>query len=129
MVFAKGGEVVSTRQKKQGGEEFEETTATAKTGDAIVTRSPGDSYVVPAAKFGLNFEINPNNTSQYRSKNFGRAIQIPYDFKVAAPWGDQDIVAGGVIWQNRASSEIYGNQRHSFEGDFAREQILDGEAQ
>jgi hypothetical protein len=119
---AVGGEKVVTRQKAKDGTEFTETTSIAKTGDAIVTRSPGDSYAVPLAKFNKNLEIDPANPNQYRSKNFGRAVQVLADAVIAAPWGeDQHIKAGGVIFQNRASNEVYGNQQHSFEGDFARE--------
>jgi hypothetical protein len=122
VVFAVGGEKVVTRQKAKDGTEFTETTSIAKTGDAIVTRSPGDSYAVPLAKFNKNLEIDPANPNQYRSKNFGRAVQVLADAVIAAPWGeDQHIKAGGVIFQNRASNEVYGNQQHSFEGDFARE--------
>ena len=122
VVFAVGGETVVTRQKAKDGTEFTETTSNAKAGDAIVTRSPGDSYAVPTIKFEKNFEIDPTNPTQYRSKNFGRGVQVTEDTVIAAPWGeDQNIKAGGVIFQNRASNEVYGNQQHSFEGDFARE--------
>ncbi len=122
VVFAVGNETVVTRQKAKDGSEFLETTSITRAGDAIVTRTPGDSYAVPTVKFEKNFEIDPTNPSQYRSKNFGRAVQVTKDIVIAAPWGeDQNIKASGVIFQNRASNEVYGNQQHSFEGDFARE--------
>lgn len=122
VVFAVADETVVTRQKAKDGSEFTETTSTAKAGDAIVTRTSGDSYAVPTSTFEKNFEINPTAPNQYRSKNFGRAVQVTEDTVIAASWGeDQYIKAGGVIFQNRASNEVYGNQQHSFEGDFARE--------
>lgn len=120
--IASGGERVVTRQKTKDGTEFVETTNIAKVGDAIVTRTPGDTYVVTAEAFAKNFETDPVNPGQYRSKNFGRAVQVREDSVIAAPWGeDQYIKAGGVIYRNGASNEVYGNQQHSFEGDFARE--------
>lgn len=128
VVFAKGGEKVVTLQSGAAGE-FTETTNIARPGDAIVTRGPGDSYV--PKKFSNNFEINPANSSEYRSKNFGRAIFQDEDFVITAPWGeDQRIMAGGVIFQSLAGAapEVYGNQGDSFEADYARE-AADGSLQ
>jgi hypothetical protein len=99
-----------------------ESTNVAQPGDAIVTRGAGDSYI--PKKFSNNFEINPRNPAEYRSKNFGRAIFQDVDFIIAAPWGeDQTIKAGGVVFQSLAGDtpEVYGNQGHSFEADYARE--------
>jgi hypothetical protein len=121
IVFAKGGEKVVTLQSGSSGE-FTETTNLAQRGDAILTRSPGDSYI--PKKFSNNFEINPRNPAEFRSKNFGRALFQDEGFIIAAPWGeDQTIKAGGVVFQSLAgaSPEVYGNQAASFEADYARE--------
>jgi hypothetical protein len=121
VVFAKGGEKVVTLQAGAAGQ-FVESTNIAQPGDAIVTRSPGDSYI--PKKFSNNFEINPGNSNEYRSKNFGRAIFQDEDFVIAAPWGeDQTIKAGGVVFQSLAGEEpeVYGNQAASFEADYSRE--------
>jgi hypothetical protein len=121
VAFAKGGEKVVTLQSESSGQ-FVESTNIAQPGDAIVTRSAGDSYI--PKKFSNNFEINPGNPAEYRSKNFGRAIFQDEDFIIAAPWGeDQTIKAGGVVFQSLAgaSPEVYGNQAASFEADYARE--------
>jgi hypothetical protein len=121
VIFAKGGEKIVTLQSGSAGE-FAETTNIAQPGDAIVTRGAGDSYI--PKKFTNNFEINPGNPSEYRSKNFGRAIFQDEGFIIAAPWGeDQTIAAGGVVFQSLAGDtpEVYGNQGHSFEADYARE--------
>ncbi|MEJ0052216.1 MAG: hypothetical protein WDN02_13565 [Methylovirgula sp.] len=121
VVFGKGGEKVVTLQSGAAGQ-FAETINIAQLGDAIVTRSAGDSYI--PKKFSNNFEINPGNSNEYRSKNFGRAIFQEEDFVIMAPWGeDQTIAAGGVVFQSLVgdSPEVYGNQGHSFEADYARE--------
>jgi hypothetical protein len=121
VVFAKGGEKVVTLQSGSAGQ-FVESTNVAQPGDAIVTRGAGDSYI--PKKFSNNFEINPGNPGEYRSKNFGRAIFQDEDFVIAAPWGeDQAIMAGGVVFQSLAGDapEVYGNQAASFEADYARE--------
>ncbi len=121
VVFAKGGEKVVTLQSGAAGQ-FAETINIAQLGDAIVTRSAGDSYI--PKKFSNNFEINPANSDEYRSKNFGCAIFQDEDFVIMAPWGeDQTIAAGGVIFQSLAGDtpEVYGNQGRSFEADYARE--------
>ncbi len=121
VMFAKGGEKVVTFQSGASGQ-FVESTNVAQPGDAVVTRSPGNSYI--PKKFSNNFEINPANPAEYRSKNFGRAIFQDEDFIIAAPWGeDQTIMAGGVVFQSLAGEEpeVYGNQAASFEADYARE--------
>ena len=121
VVFAKGGEDIITLQPDDAGK-FIESQNIAKPGDAIVTRSPGDCYI--PKKFGNNFEIDPNNPAEYRSKNFGRAIFQTEPVVIAAPWGeDQTIMAGGVIFESHAGAEpeVYGNQAASFEADYARE--------
>jgi len=121
VVFAEGGEEIITLQPDDGGK-FIESKNIAGPGDAIVTRSPGDSYI--PKKFVNNFEIDPNNPAEYRSKNFGRAILQTEPVVIAAPWGeDQTIMAGGVIFESHAGAEpeIYGNQAASFEADYARE--------
>jgi hypothetical protein len=121
VVFAKGGEQIITLQPDDAGK-FIESRNIAKPGDAIVTRSPGDSYI--PKKFSNNFEIDPHNPAEYRSKNFGRAIFQTEPVVIAAPWGeDQTIMAGGVIFESHvgAEPEVYGNQAASFEADYARE--------
>jgi hypothetical protein len=121
VVFARGGEEIVTLQPDDAGK-FIESKNIAKPGDAIVTRSPGDSYI--PKKFSNNFEIDPNNPAEYRSKNFGRAIFQTEPVVIAAPWGeDQTIMAGGVIFESHAGAEpeVYGNQAASFEADYARE--------
>jgi hypothetical protein len=121
VVIAKGGEKVVTLQSGAAGQ-FVETINVAQAGDAIVIRGAGDSYI--PKKFANNFEINPGDAGEYRSKNFGRAIFQDEDFIIAAPWGeDQSIVAGGVIFQSLAGEapEVYGNQGVSFEADYSRE--------
>jgi hypothetical protein len=128
VVFAKGGEKVVTLQSGPGGQ-FVESTNVAQPGDAIVTRGVGDSYI--PKKFSNNFEIDPGNPGQYRSKNFGRALFQDEDFVIAAPWGeDQTIMAGGVVFQSLAGAapEVYGNQAASFDADYAREAV-DGSLQ
>jgi hypothetical protein len=122
VIFASGGEKVITRQRAKNGTEFVETENRANAGDAIVTRTPVDTYVISAKAFANYLEIDPANPGRYRSKNFGRAVQVLEDCVIAAPWKeDQYIEAGGVIYRNGVSNEVYGNQQHSFEGDFARE--------
>ncbi|MEW6438460.1 MAG: hypothetical protein AB1508_14975 [Pseudomonadota bacterium] len=121
VAFAKGGEEIITLQPDAAGK-FIESKNIAKPGDAIVTRSPGDSYI--PKKFSNNFEIDPHNPAEYRSKNFGRAIFQAGSVVIAAPWGeDQTIMAGGVIFESHAGAEpeVYGNQAASFEADYARE--------
>jgi hypothetical protein len=104
VAFAKGGEKVVTLQSESAGQ-FVESTNIAQPGDAIVTRSAGDSYI--PKKFSNNFEINPGNPAEYRSKNFGRAIFQDEDFIIAAPWGeDQTIKAGGVVFQSLADGGL-----------------------
>ena len=122
IVIAKGGEKVTTLQKRKDGREFVETTNVAKAGDAILNRAPGDSYVVSAASFAKLYEIDPDDATLYRSKSFGRAVRMLEDAILKAPWGkDQHIEAGGVVYFNQANGEIIGNQMSTFARDFARE--------
>jgi hypothetical protein len=121
-VRAEGGEKVTTKHTIEGQEVTEVEENIAAAGDMIVERSPGDKYIIEADKFEANYEIDPENPDQYRSKNHGRAVMVEHDFTIEAPWGgDQNIKAGGIIWRNEDTGETYGNQKYSFEGDFARE--------
>ena len=126
VVVAKGGEEVVTLQPDGKGGEFVETTKTAKPNDKIVHREANDRYIIDSAKFDKLYEINPENPDTYRSTNTGRAILMEEDIVILASWGeDQNIAAGGILFKSDANGEVYGNQKHSFEGDFAREGIDD----
>jgi hypothetical protein len=121
VVVALGGEEISTMQSGPDGKSYVETKNVANAGDYIATRAEGDRQIILAAKFPKLYEIDPNNPDQYRSKNFGNAVRVEQDVVITAPWGeDQTIKAGGIIFKS-ATGEVYGNQKHSFEGDFARE--------
>ena len=115
-------EVITLQTGANG--DFVETKNTAQAGDYIVTRSPGDSYVITAAKFPKLYEINPDNPTEYRSKNVGKAIQISHDFAIDASWGErQNIKAGGVLFLSFGDTNPYGNQKTTFEADFGRQGI------
>lgn len=121
VVIAQGGERIVTLQPDGKGGQYVETTKEAKTGDYIVTRDAQDSYIIDAAKFPKLYEVNPDNPDQYRSTNVGRAVLMEEDIVIHASWGeDQQIKAGGILFRSNASPDVYGNQKHSFEGDFAR---------
>lgn len=122
VVFAEGGETIETYQTdEKTGERFVETTKTAQAGDAIVTRDADDVYIIDAAKFEKLYEADPDNPEQYRSTNTGRAVLMEEDIVIHADWGeDQNIKAGGVLFRSEAAGSVYGNQKHSFEGDFGR---------
>jgi hypothetical protein len=118
-------ELVITRQPDEGGE-FVETGSTAEPGDWIVTRSENDEYTIKADLFSQLWEIDPDNPERYRAKNFGKAIRVHQDVTIDAPWGErQHIKAGGVVFQSGATDAVYGNQKKTFEADFAR-QAKDG---
>ena len=122
VIVAEGGEKITTMQPDGKGGEYVETTKTAKAGDHIVTRAANDVYIIDAAKFPKLYEDDPENPDQFRSTNVGRAILMEEDIVIAAPWGeDQQIKAGGILFRSNASPDVYGNQKHSFEADFARE--------
>jgi hypothetical protein len=124
--IAEQRERVTTRQPNKGGGEFVETTGIAEQGDWIVTRAKNDQYVIKADLFPLLWEIDPNNRNRYRSKNFGKAIRVNKDVTIDAPWdAKQHIKAGGVIFLSFATGVVYGNQKETFEADFAR-QAKDG---
>jgi hypothetical protein len=121
VVVAEGGEKIVTLHPDGKGGQYVETTKEAKAGDYIVTRTAQDTYIIDAAKFPKLYEVNPDNPDQYRSTNVGRAILMEEDIVIHASWGeDQQIKAGGVLFRSNASPDVYGNQKHSFEGDFAR---------
>ena len=124
VVVAKGGENITTLQPDGKGGEYVETTKTAKPDDRIVTRTANDVYIIDAAKFPKLYEEDPENPEKFRSTNVGRAVLMEQDIVIAAPWGDdQQIKAGGILFRSEANKEVYGNQKHSFEGDFARQGI------
>jgi hypothetical protein len=124
VVIAQGGEEIKTMQPDGNGGQFVETVKTANEGDAIVKRDADDVYIIDAAKFPKLYEVNPENPDQYRSTNVGRAILMEQDIVITAPWGeDQQIKSGGILFRSNASPDVYGNQKHSFEGDFAREGV------
>lgn len=122
VVFAEGGEEIATYQTDANtGERYVETTKTAQAGDAIVTRDEDDVYIIDADKFKKLYEKDPENPDQYRSTNTGRAVLMEEDIVIHASWGeDQNIKAGGVLFRSEAADSVYGNQKHSFEGDFGR---------
>lgn len=118
VVFALGGEEIATRQRGQDGTSFVETLRKAKLGDAIVSRTKDDVYVVDRKTF---FELYERVGQLYESKNSGVAKFVTEDIKIVPPWGgSQTIIAGGVIFRSDKTGEIYGNQASSFEQDFAR---------
>lgn len=120
VTFARGGEVIATRQTDSDGQIYVETTKTAYPGDAIIRRDKNDVYIVRKEKFDSLYELN-ENSGIYHSRNNGRAIFLREDTIIRSPWGeDQSIKAGGVLFKNDMTGEIYGNQAHSFEFDFAR---------
>jgi hypothetical protein len=120
--IAEGTELVTTRQPNKCGSEFVETTSTAEQGDRIVTRAKNDRYVIKADEFPQLWEIDPNNPTRYRSNNFGKAIRVDRDVTIDTPWGEkQHIKAGGVIFQSGVTGTVYGNQKETFEADFARQ--------
>lgn len=124
VVVAQGGEEITTLQKGDDDKDFVETTKTAQAGDRIVTRDANDVYIIDGEKFPKLYEEDPDNPDQFRSTNVGRAILMEENIVIAAPWGeDQQIKAGGVLFRSNASPDVYGNQKHSFEGDFAREGV------
>lgn len=119
---AVGGESVVTRQPSKDGGSFVETTNTAKPGDRIVTRSPGDSYVIPGEKFSKLYEPHPDQPGVYRSTNVGKAIRVNRDVSIKAPWGEvQNIKKGGVIFKSETTGDVYGNQKETFNADFKPE--------
>lgn len=121
--FANGGERITTRQKGKNDEVFTETVKTAEEGDAIIRRDDLDVYIVDKETFKKMYQIHPDG-EKFISRNSGRAMQVTSDTQVEAPWGEiQEIKAGGVLFQNDLTGEVYGNQQHSFEEDFARELI------
>lgn len=120
VTFAVGGEVVTTRQIDSDGQAYFETAAMADPGDAIIRRDLNDVYIVRKEKFESLYEFN-EDSGIYHSRNNGRAIFLREDTIIRAPWGeDQSIKAGGVLFKNEMTGEVYGNQAHSFEFDFAR---------
>lgn len=121
VAVAEGGEKIVTLQPDGKGGNFVETTKEAKAGDRIVTRSADDVYIIDSAKFPKLYEEDPENPENFRSTNVGRAVLMEEDVVIAASWGeDQQIKAGGILFRSEASPDVYGNQKHSFEGDFAR---------
>jgi hypothetical protein len=124
--IAEKREVITTRHPKRGGGEFVETTNTAEPGHYIVTRLKHDQQIIPPDQFAILYEIDPINSARYISKNWGRAIRVDQDVSFMAQSGrQQHIMAGGVIFQSGPTGEIYGNQKETFEADFAR-QAKDG---
>lgn len=117
--IATGGETITTYQAPPNVERFIETVKTAQAGDIIITRDEHDIRIMDREKFHLLYAQKPDNKNIYVSHNKGRAYFLRHDTVIFAPWGhDQYIKAGGVLFNNE--TEIYGNQAHSFEGDFAR---------
>lgn len=120
VTFARGGEIVTTRQIDSDGQMYVETATTAGPGDAIIRRDENDVYIVRREKFESLYELS-EESGIYHSRNNGRAIFLREDTIIRAPWGeDQRIKAGGVLFKNEMTGEIYGNQADSFEYDFAR---------
>ncbi len=118
-------ELVVTKQLDSSGHLFEESARLAHAGDEIITRAQDDRYPLSADDFQKFYEEDPLNPKQFRSKNYGHAIQVTQDVIIQAHWGeDQKIKAGGVIYK-MFDGRISGNQKHSFEADFAR-QGMDG---
>lgn len=118
--FAVGGEVVETCFENGSGSIARETVKSAKKGDAIVSRTHLDRYIVDGLTFHKFYELNASER-YYVSKNTGAAIFLLENSRINAPWGEvQAIQAGGVIFRSDLSNEVYGNQRASFESDFER---------
>ena len=86
----------------------------------IVTREPGDQYIIKALKFPKLYTLQSSGTA-YISANHGPAVRIPFDFTFNADFGRQEIKAGGVLYHNLAVDALNGNQLNSFTKDFARE--------
>ncbi len=122
--IAKGGEEIITKHPEKNGKDTTETKNVAKEGDRIVTRSPGDSYIITADNFN---KLYTENDTHFISSNLGRAVLVEEDVIISVSWQkdqppqDQSINAGGVIFRSEVSGEIYGNQAHTFEADFARQ--------
>lgn len=118
VAFASGGEDIVTRQTKHDGTSFVETIRRAKHGDAIVSRTKDDVYVVDRKTF---CELYERVGELYISKSSGVAKLVTIDVEIEPPWGGSQVVmAGGVIFRSDQTGEIYGNQACSFEQDFAR---------
>lgn len=125
IVIAKGDEIIETSHKDDAGHTYTETTRTANKGDYIITRpnkdNNNDRYILSPAQFKKNYTISPDNKNHYISNNTGPAFQISEDIVLTASFGtDQYIKAGGYIYWNKSTDEIYGNQQHSFESDFVK---------
>lgn len=122
IAVAKGGEEIVTRQPDGKGGSFVETKRTAKAGDRIVTRTPGDSYVISSDKWDKLYEKDPAKPGEYRSRNTGRAVRVKEDVQIKAPWGEmQTIKKGGVIFKSDVDGSVYGNQKDTFGADFKPE--------
>lgn len=118
VAFASGGEIIVTKQTKHDGTSFVETVRRAKHGDAIISRTKSDVYVVDRKTF---CELYERVGELYISKSSGVAKLVTKDVEIEPPWGgSQAVKAGGVIFRSDQTGEIYGNQAGSFEQDFAR---------
>lgn len=125
IAVAKGGESVVTRQKDKAGS-YVETTNVAKPGDRIITRSPGDSYVVAGDKFAKLYEPHPEQPGVFRSNNVGKAVRVTRNVEIMAPWGEKQLIKkGGVIFQSM-TGEVYGNAKETFNADFKPEKASSG---
>ena len=126
VTIAQGGEHIENLHPDKNGSTFKQNDIIANAGDRIIARAGQDVYTVPADKFEAIYVIDPEDPTQYMSRNAGRAIFLKEDTTITSTRGhEQYIKAGGVVFQGFCN-EVYGNQAYSFREDFAR-QAADGD--
>ncbi len=109
---AKEGEVIETILT----DGHRETSNKANAGDWIVTNPGGESYIVPANKFGKKYEPAPELGEGWFKPTGGIAkfIQISENISFICSWGEAQNMRAGSFISITSLDDIYGIAEQEF---------------
>lgn len=110
--------------RAQGGEEIttvladgtEETVNVANAGDFIVTNPGGEQYIVPGEKFTKKYEPDTElGTGWFKPAGGAQTfVKINHNMKIAAPWGEVQVLKKGAYLNVTDPDNIYGVAESEF---------------
>ena len=99
----------------------EETRNVARPGDLIVTGTRGERYVITPRHFRALYEDDPDRRGRYRAKTKVRALRLPENTELLAPWGEKQRARkdGVVVQRIGRPRDIYLIDAQAFRDTYA----------